>query len=200
MTALFKLFKRRRQEDPATVRKSGKETLEAKKCQDEGLGREAMKEPTKKTRPEIEVVQKYMDTINNRSTLDKILAFYVSEDAKIFFDDGLTVTARKSAETFQDLYKCFPDVQWVYKNIEIERKSTVVVNDIRAKGTHTGEPFSLLGQADKTVLPNGKKFENDPARFFFEFDTVTMRIASITVVALGIKTGPVGIYEDLTSC
>ena len=147
--------------------------------------------------PEEICVQGYMDAINRHAGLEELLAFYVSDQAKIYFEDGLTVSAKRSCETFQQLYRCFPDIQWLYDSVEPQKNGSIVVNETRARGTHTGEPFVLFGKDEKTVQPTGKKFENDPARFFFKVEQG--KIKSITVVALGTKTGPVGIYEDLTS-
>lgn len=142
----------------------------------------------------VDVVTGYMNAINDHAGVDELLSFYTSNKVKIKFEDGLKVSAQTSCEFYQTLYACFPDVRWDYKAVKEFSKNCVLVEDARAFGTHTGEPFRLKGHPE--IMAAGKRFENDPALFYFTI--ADNKIDEVVVVALGLKTGPLGIYEDLS--
>lgn len=153
-------------------------------------------------------VQKYMAAINRHADKKELLSFYLNDQVKITFSEGLEVTAKSSCGFFQSMFKSFPDVQWKYQKVEEMADGRILVKEVRAAGTHTGEPFSFVKPVatpksalflfqDYPPLPaSGKSFENDPASFIFR--VVDNKIVEVEVVALGLKTGPLGIYEDLT--
>jgi SnoaL-like polyketide cyclase len=144
----------------------------------------------------VECVQGYMDAINRHADLDALLSFYTSNQVKIVFEDGLTVTAQTSCELYQSLYACFPDIQRAYASLAVPRANkpnVVLVDETTASGTHTGAPFGFKHRPK--IPPTGRRFENDPARLFFT--VVDGKIDRIEVVAIGSRTGPLGIYEAI---
>lgn len=156
---------------------------------------------------EISCVVGYMKAINRHADSDELLSFYANDKVKIKFEEGLEITAKSSCQFYQSMFKSFPDVEWKHNKIRGTKEGDVIVEKVRASGTHTGAPFKFVKPVDSSksalflfrdyppLQPSGKRFENDPANFIFRVDKE--KIVEVEVIAMGLKTGPLGIYEDL---
>jgi hypothetical protein len=94
------------------------------------------------------------------------------------------------------IHASFPDGRFDYTDIyDGEVPNTVVVEGFRFTGTHTGKPYSFLPRVP--ALPaSGKHVANDEERLYFTM-SVDHKIEHVTVIAMGMHTGPAGIYEQL---
>jgi hypothetical protein len=100
------------------------------------------------------------------------------------------------ADIIELIHASFPDGRFDYTDIyDGVVPNTVVVEGFRFTGTHTGMPYSFLPGVP--ALPaSGKHVANDEERLYFTMG-VDHKIEHVTVIAMGMHTGPAGIYEQL---
>jgi hypothetical protein len=123
-------------------------------------------------------------------------ASFQSRYAMFEVDDLPDLPCYIFADIIELIHASFPDGRFDYTDIyDGDVPNTVVVEGFRFTGTHTGKPYSYLPHVP--ALPaSGKHVANDDERLYFTM-SVDHKIEHVTVIAMGMHTGPAGIYEQL---
>ena len=147
----------------------------------------------------IEQVRELVGVIN-RGDPSK-MALYFTEDALFIPEDVPPIPIAQLVQFNKHLKNCFPDLNFAHKTISAgEKPHTVVVEDAQFSGTHTGAPYTPMPGKIEPVPVSNKFVIVDEERWFFEMaQDGSGKIKSFSVIALGPVTGPMGVYESLTS-
>ncbi|CAB9496823.1 expressed unknown protein [Seminavis robusta] len=139
------------------------------------------------------VVAGLIDVINGHGTAEEMASFFKSGDIRVKFEDAPSITAAMFTGVVKMLHGSFPDFRLQYESIKEDRSGVVLVEELRASGTHTGEPF---GFAHFPPIPASHKHViNDPERMWFKVRDG--KIVDIECLSLGDLTGPPGFYLQL---
>lgn len=146
------------------------------------------------TPPQVLACQSMLEKINHWKGPEDFLTLFMSEDAKVTCEDGVSFTARQFAMLIVGIKASVPDLRLTYSSIETTGPGKASIEGIVVSGTHTGAPFSPM-PGIPAVPAQGKHFVLDEERDLVELDKDTNKISSIYIISLGTQTGPVGLYE-----
>ena len=135
---------------------------------------------------------------NSGESVEKRIEQFSSDNTKVVFEDGLSITARILAEcACSVLCPSFPDLNFAWKSIHVDpgNPKIVYVEDIVCSGTHTGTPYTFNGLPP--IEASGTKCSNDPERMILHLDDDYL-IRKLEIIALGGMTGLMGFYEQLS--
>lgn len=130
-------------------------------------------------------VKSYVETLNN---------FFESKDTNMVMEDGEMYTAEDGNKLVVATFQSFPDFKFTWGEIAIidDNPKRVVVDQVSAEGTFTGEPYTILPGVLPSLLPTGRRNYNDMQRF--ELTMENGKIVLFEVFALGVHTGFSGFY------
>ena len=143
----------------------------------------------------VQVIEEMLKVWQNCTAEDQFLPFYVSPRAKHILEDGFSKDAREFANIVIDIKKSFPDFKFYYESITEPTPNKVVIEGLRASGTHKGEPYSVAPGLLPAIPTTGKYIINDEERFIFAMKD--HKVKTCHIIALGGFTGPPGLYEQI---
>ncbi|CAB9529818.1 unknown protein [Seminavis robusta] len=143
--------------------------------------------------PNEKVITAFMNAWNNHTSLEETLSFFASPEVLVKFEDTPSITGGILAAEHDKLYKSFPDIKFTYECIKEDRAGQVVVEELRASATHTGEPYGF--GPFPPVPTSNKSVANDPERLWFTVKDG--KIVMMQVISLGDITGPPGFYVQI---
>lgn len=144
------------------------------------------------------VAERLMEAYNHFSSVEDYVSLFSSPEKKVisFEDDYPNISPRLCAEGVRDLHMSFPDVRFVYDKIRLgDETNEVVIEGLRAQGTHTGAPYTFAPEVFPAIPATGIHCVNDEE--VIELKLKSGKIESMQVISLGCMTGPPGFYEQI---
>ena len=156
--------------------------------------------PRRKKLPDhVLIVEEFLEAVSRH---DKdVLSFFVSPLCQVHLEDDFSTNAQLYCESLlPDLWKAFPDYQLKYKSIrragDDDRRCRVLVEGVTSFGNHTGTAYSI-GPDYPPIPAFGRRVKTDEERFLCTFAECGTKLQELTIVSLGVVTGPAGFYEQV---
>ncbi|CAB9502556.1 unknown protein [Seminavis robusta] len=131
--------------------------------------------------------------INDHGTAEEMASFFKSGDVRVKLEDVPSITSDVWVVAAEQCIQSFPDFHFQYESIKEDRSGVVLVEELQASGTHTGEPYAF---AHFPPIPTSHRhIVNDPERLWLRVKDG--KITSMECVSLGGFTGPPGFYVQL---
>ncbi|CAB9502557.1 expressed unknown protein [Seminavis robusta] len=139
------------------------------------------------------VVADFLAVINGQGSVEEMKSFFKSGDVRVKLEDVPSITSDIWIAAAAQCIKSFPNFRFQYESIKENRSGLVLVEELQASGTHTGEPYTF---AHFPPIPTSNKhIVNDPERLWLRVKDG--KIVDIECVSLGDYTGPPGFYMQL---
>lgn len=157
------------------------------------------KKKTEKKSANVKAIEAFMEKgCNDPNGL--VAQDFAPENVRAQFEDGFSLSVTDLTDALGQLYASCPDLRFTYESIEEEvsadgKTSTVTVDGLRCSGTHTGAPYSFKPGVFPAIPAAGTSFTNDEERFVFQ--VMDGKIQQMNIIALGARTGPPGVYEQI---
>ena len=145
--------------------------------------------------PNVKQVEAFLEFACNYTNMDDLLSFYTPNGALFIPEDVPPLPMENFARLMHHLNESFPDFKLVWESVKEEGNNLVVVEKAWGSGTHTGTAYCPMPGKLSPIPTSGLHVSVDEERFFFELEDG--KIKSFSVVALGMVTGPIGMYERL---
>ena len=131
-------------------------------------------------------------------TPEKFAKIWVNgTDKRYIYEDGLSFSPNEMVGLLQMTRASFCDFRMIYQTIKVVDAKNVTIEGAFCLGTHTGAPFSP-GPGFPPIEAAGVEVKNDEERFWLELDE-NGKIEKCNCYSLGIVSGPVGFYEQISA-
>ena len=136
-------------------------------------------------------VRAFMNELNDLTSADSIGEFF-TDDAFFVPEDVDKIPMSIFKNILMMIHESIPDMGFEYEKIRQEG-STVIVQGPQFSGHHTGVPYSPMPGKFPAIPAGGTFVLVDKEDWYLEMEGNTIK--TWTLVALGMCTGPMGIYE-----